>query len=564
MAGRSGGRTAAVLLGITLFVFGSVYYGITATSDWGQPKAAASANDVDGKLDKLVRKIGLSIAEPVKGQVDLDPAEVGESLPAIAKYPVTVQPSSSRFVEIFSSTEKGGEGVDGWLTEAAAAFNEAGIEVNGESVSVMLRNIASGTAAEYIRSGKYIPDAFTPSNELWGEMIRADGIEIELIAPRLVGNAAGIVTEQAKYDELVAKYGSVSVKTITDAIAENELAMGYTDPFASSTGLNFLVASLETYGGADPLGENGVQGFERFQANVPFIASTTLQMREAAKSGMLDAFVLEYQTYMNSPDLKDGYVFTPFGVRHDSPLYALGDLPAEKKDILRAFAEFVTGPGWQQAASERGFNGLEDYRPESSAVDGALLSPAQKLWKEKKNGNKRIAAVFVADISGSMDGEPLNRLKESLISGQKVLGRNNSIGLVSYSSEVTVELPIGSYDINQQSMFVGAVNGLQAGGETATFDGIAVAMKLLREEMGRDPGVKPVIFVLSDGETNTGHSLNDIRGMIVTYRIPIYTIGYNANIEALKSISAINEAASINADTDDVVYKIGNLLNAQM
>ena len=44
----------------------------------------------------------------------------------------------------------------------------------------------------------------------------------------------------------------------------------------------------------------------------------------------------------------------------------------------------------------------------------------------------------------------------------------------------------------------------------------------------------------------------------------MYTIGYNANIKALQSISSINEAASINADTDDVVYKIGNLLNVQM
>jgi Ca-activated chloride channel family protein len=44
----------------------------------------------------------------------------------------------------------------------------------------------------------------------------------------------------------------------------------------------------------------------------------------------------------------------------------------------------------------------------------------------------------------------------------------------------------------------------------------------------------------------------------------LYTIGYNANIQALQSISSINEAASINADTDDVVYKIGNLLNVQM
>ena len=47
----------------------------------------------------------------------------------------------------------------------------------------------------------------------------------------------GIVISKAKYDALVDTYGSVNVKTVTEAIANNELAMGYTDPFASSTGL---------------------------------------------------------------------------------------------------------------------------------------------------------------------------------------------------------------------------------------------------------------------------------------------------------------------------------------
>lgn len=193
-----------------------------------------------------------------------------------------------------------------------------------------------------------------------------------------------------------------------------------------------------------------------------------------------------------------------------------------------------------------------------------ILYRRRKSYGRKKDGNKPIAAVFVADVSGSMAGEPLNRLKESLLTGQKYLGRNNSIGFVSYSDDVTINLPIGKYDTNHQSMFVGAINSLQASGGTATFDGIVVAVKMLQDELAANPDVKPLIFVLSDGETNEGHSLKDIRGLIETYKIPIYTIGYNANIKALESISSINEAASINADTDDVVYKISNLLNVQM
>ncbi|MEF2967847.1 VWA domain-containing protein [Paenibacillus sp. M1] len=558
------GKAFAILLIIAAAVFAIVYFGITLTANLGKSETEITAEDAAKKLEKLYNDIRIATAEPVKGQIDLDPVSVSDSLPDISKFPISVENTTDSFVEIFSSTEKSGTGVDGWLNEVAEEFNKAKITVNGNPVSVKIRNIASGTATDYIRSGKYVPDAFTPSNELWGEMVKAQGVKTQLVADRLAGNVAGIVTNKAKYDELVDKYGAVNVKTITDAIADNELSMGYTDPFASSTGLNFLVTALETFDSSNLLGDKAVQGFEKFQANVPFISSTTLQMREAAETGMLDSFVLEYQTYVNAADLKGGYVFTPFGVRHDSPLYALGDLPADKLEIIKRFAEFAGQEKYQNLAKDKGFNGLDDYRSELPAVDGNLLTSAQKVWKEKKDASKPIAAVFVADISGSMDGEPLKRLKESLLTGQKYLGRDNSIGFVSYSDDVTINLPIGKYDTNQQSMFVGAVDSLQAGGGTATFDGIVVAMKMLQDELTANPNVKPLIFVLSDGETNTGHSLKDIKGLIENYKIPVYTIGYNANIQALQSISSINEAASINADTEDVVYKIGNLLNVQM
>jgi Ca-activated chloride channel family protein len=96
------------------------------------------------------------------------------------------------------------------------------------------------------------------------------------------------------------------------------------------------------------------------------------------------------------------------------------------------------------------------------------------------------------------------------------------------------------------------------------FDAIVAASKMLMEEKAKDPNAKLMLFVLSDGETNCGHSLNDIEGMIKSLKIPIYTIGYNADIKVLQNLSNINEAASINADSDDVVYKLGSLFNAQM
>ena len=87
---------------------------------------------------------------------------------------------------------------------------------------------------------------------------------------------------------------------------------------------------------------------------------------------------------------------------------------------------------------------------------------------------------------------------------------------------------------------------------------------MLEKALTEHPDAKPMLFVLSDGDSNTGYNLNDVRDILETYAIPVYTIGYNADIAALEKISSINEAASINAETEDVIYKLKNLFNAQM
>lgn len=538
------------IVGLAVAVFLLVYIGTIFMGGGGEKT-----------LDGIVKEIDVTEMPPTKGLVDISGIDIAATLPDISKYPPQVNSSTSSYIEIFSSTEKAGSGTDGWLTEVARDFNNAKIMIDGKQTSVRLRGIASGQGADYITSGKYLPDAYTPSNELWGEMLISRGVDARLVQKRLAGNAAGILITKSKKAELEAKYGAVNVTTVIDSVANNELQMGYTNPFASSTGLNFLISTLQAIDASNPLSNKAIAGFDRFQENIPVVAYTTLQMREAAKSGVLDAFVLEYQTYVNTPDIRS-YEFIPFGVRHDSPIYAIGKLSPEKTKILDEFIKFSQQENYQNLATKYGFNGLDEYRSEFVPASGDVLIQAQKLWKEKKNAN--ICAVFVADVSGSMDGEPLNNLKKSLLEGQKYIGKDNLIGLVSYSDDVYINLPISLFDLNNRSYFVGAVGGLQAGGATATFDGIAVAMKMLEEQLALDPKLKPKIFVLSDGETNRGHSLNDIRKLVEESGIPIYTIGYNADIKALEEISLVNEAASINADTEDVVYKLANLFNAEL
>jgi len=554
------GIIAAIGVIVALLVVG----GTLLTQNLGKTDKVISEESAGKSLEKIVKNIEPQSVEPVKEAVEFDETSEETELPEIDTFPLSVVGDGEVDIEILSSPEKAGEDLDGWLNQAAEAFNREGIEVGGIKASVSVRKFDSGTMVDYIASDKYVPDAISPSNIYWGKMLEAKGVKIEMITDRIAGNVPGIVLSKDKYQELMDKYGAINMKTITQATADGELSMGYTNPLASSTGLNFLVQTLYTYDPKNILSDAAVEGFNTFQNNVPFVAFTTMQMRSAAESGSLDGFIMEYQSYAKDSSLQREYQFTPFGVRHDNPVYALGDLSAEKKEVLDKFVEYCKNDENQALAEECGFNGLNDYKAECPDFSGDDLLAAQKLWKSNKDGGTPVLAVFVTDISGSMEGEPITALKTSLINSMQYINKTNYVGLVSYNDGVYINLPIEQFDLNQQAYFKGSVNQLSAGGGTATFDGIAVGVDMLLKAMETYPDAKPMLFVLSDGDSNVGHSLNDVESILATYHIPVYTIGYNADIAALEKISSINEAASINADTEDVIYKLKNLFNAQM
>ena len=96
------------------------------------------------------------------------------------------------------------------------------------------------------------------------------------------------------------------------------------------------------------------------------------------------------------------------------------------------------------------------------------------------------------------------------------------------------------------------------------FDAVVVAQKMLTDAKKRNSNTRIMLFVLTDGESNRGYGFTDIESITRGIKVPVYTIGYNANIEALRQLSNINEAATINADSDNVIYRLESLFNAQI
>lgn len=509
-----------------------------------------SGTKQDMTLDEMYNELDVEQATPVKGTVTLDTPDLYDELPEIDKYPLSVEGSGDVDIEIFTSGEKAGKDNDSWLIDVASSFNSSDVKTSdGKTVSISVRSVPSGTAADYIISGKYLPDLYTPSNTLFGEYAISNNGSLELYADRLVGNTAGILVKKDS--------GYTTADEVIKAVRDNKITMGYTNPQTSATGLNLLLTLLQ--GGDD--------NFTKFNANIPYVAYTTQQMRDSASNGTLDAMLSEYQAYINDNNLTSMYDFIAFGVRHDNPVYICNksEKTAAELEGVKLVVDYCKSDEMQKIAAQKGFNANDDYTS-AEEFSGAQVTQGLKTYKKTKDNGKDIIAVFVADCSGSMDGDPMNQLKNSLTNGAQYINDNNYVGLVSYSNSVTIEVPIAQFDLNQRSYFQGAVNNLIASGGTASYDAVVVAVKMITEAKAQHPDAKCMLFLLSDGYANNGYSMDEITSALRTSGIPVYTIGYgdDADTGELARLSGINEAASINADSDDIIYKIKSLFNSQL
>ena len=502
-----------------------------------------------------------------------DPVEA--TLPDLETFDLAIDPEpcgECATADIIASTEKAGSGVDGWMVDVARAFNESARETtDGRRMQIAIRAVPSGTAYQMIAAGKAEPDAFSPSNHLWIAMLEARGIAVEAIAERLVANTAGIVMRTATHAtlETQARGETVAARHVVEAVNAGEIAMGYTNPFASSTGLNFLMTVLDEFAQGDPdrlLSDDVTSAFTTFQRSIPFIALTTLQMRASVeRGGRLDAFVMERQTFENTASLEDDYVFVPFGIVHDNPLYMIAEQSPAIEETLEAFARHATSTASRELATGYGFDDPDAIgAPAPSPYPGRTLIAAQQLWKKHKRAGRPVSAVFVADVSGSMRGTRLEALKHALRAGVAFIKPENAIGLVEFNDRITIRLPIAPFDLNQQGTFLAAVEEMQAQGGTAMYNAVLIGIEMLSKAKNDDPSIQPILFVLSDGETKSGYRYGDVDEIVKAMQIPIYTIGYEADIETLTELSALVEAASLKGTEERIAHQIGTLLNAQM
>ena len=516
------------------------------------------------EISSLMSKVNVTENDDPSMDIYSDEVSEADALASIDTFPLMVEGNGDINIEIAAATEMSADAPDDWLNVVAKKFNDEHKTINGKTVSISVRKITSGEVVTYVKAGAYKPKVFIPSNEAWGMMLDSYGIKINKIENRIAGNTAGVLIEKDAYKAFMDKYKKATLDNILKAANAGDLFFAYTNPYTSSTGLNLLCSMLKSFDNENPLSEKAVSALIEYQKTAPPVAYTTAVLRNSAAKGLINSMVMEEQAYSNTPELKD-YEYIPMGIRHDHPVYTFNWTSDEETEAAKLFVEYCKSDSMQELATKKGFNKHDDYKGLDLNMSGEDFINAQKVWKQNKNGGKPVIAVFVADVSGSMDGEPLNSMKESLINGMNYIGEDNYIGLVSYSSDVTINLPIEKFDAKQKAYFSGETKNLYANGGTATYDAVLVGLDMLVKKAEEVPDAKMMLFVLTDGAQNEGYDLSRVTPIVGGLKVPVYTIAYNYSDNGeLEKLSEINEAVCIKADSEDIANHIRNLFNVEI
>jgi len=115
--------------------------------------------------------------------------------------------------------------------------------------------------------------------------------------------------------------------------------------------------------------------------------------------------------------------------------------------------------------------------------------------------NRRRLVVLAVDLSDSMGDGPSNRMSAALgtalaLAQQSYLNRDQ-VSLVTFRDQTAqvVLPPTGSVTLVRRKL-----GKLAIGGATPLADGLLTALRVIRQAQGKQPGLEPLLVLLSDGE----------------------------------------------------------------
>ncbi len=161
-----------------------------------------------------------------------------------------------------------------------------------------------------------------------------------------------------------------------------------------------------------------------------------------------------------------------------------------------------------------------------------------------------IEAVLVIDTSGSMAGAPLQGAKDAALAFVDELPEPSQIAVLGFGSTAEVVQPLTT----DRELVIGAIDGLEAGGETALYDAVALGLDQFTQ------GGADNLVVLSDGadtaseidQADLESALGDFGGSFFVVELQ----GAESDPEALEALTEAADGILASAEDPDALQAI--------
>lgn len=335
----------------------------------------------------------------------------------------------------------------------------------------------------------------------------------------------GVKHSKAKAWGWSAANSNVTWQDIADKAASGDLKFAMTSPSASNSGFTALMGLHAALKNSETL-----QGFFKGQALT------------AGSSGWLsDAFVqdqktldgmINYESVLLSLNKtqklneKLDLIYPKEGiVTADYPLMLLN---SDKKEAYQKVVEYFKSSDVQKRIMESTLRRPANVEvPLSALFPQALLvelpfprstQEVQKILSDYYTKQRKPAhAIFVLDISGSMEGQRLQDLKTSLVnlSGQdtSLTGQyagfqtREKVTLLPFNDQVQVAQTTLIQTAADKQKISQQVDQLRAGGGTGIYSALEAAYQLASREQQKDSNRSYTVVLMSDGANNAGADL---------------------------------------------------------
>lgn len=377
-------------------------------------------------------------------------------------------------------------------------------------------------------------------------------------------------------------WGSVGVSGLTT------VKYGHTNPYISSTGISILMsefnASARYIAGVNErrltlaiVNNPKVQeGVRQWEAWVKHYSRRTTEFKHYLAQGIdyLHFMGLEENDVLAINRKLTQYVPSELLMAlypkegtfwHEHP-FAIPNadwVTPEQREAAKVFTDYVRSEAVQKLLMEAGFRpaninvrigypfvpelGVDPLEPSTilELPSPEVLAAIQNSWMYVK---KQADVFLLADTTGSMSGDKLNKAKEAMKAFVSSQENENRVGLIRFSTDWQILVEIDSLEVNKEPLAI-AIDGLRAGGNTAMYKALLVTMDQLRAS---SPERIKAVVLLSDGLDNQSWelfkvSLNDVVQAINQSRereapILVFPIAYGNDADWSK-LGAIAQAS---------------------